>query len=1552
MKKALFFLFGLLALVSPAAAANQTLQIVNDANPAWNDQDVYLLFTANPASVTTANGTIISGVRDASLPIGTVSTATSSNGTTLVSSSFITRTLPLAPFPIQFLSGNNSATVGNSTIAPVFQVTSYANGTFTVNGTLLPMSTSDQFVVGAYSQQLSSFPVVGNIISPLSGRTQNIYEVTLGDNFAAGVIFVSYDNPLTYTTASPSATQAQTLFQIFEVSTANGAGTTTSDLTFIDAFGFPLQIESVFTSNSTVADRKTFYLSGNTVISDLDQIGTLTTNSTVLRLGPGQFAAASSTGNPSPFPSFSGYLQSLLSANQTQIIAGTQAFGTPNPPTVYGVTVVGGYAQTYSYYATLSSSGGGNFTYTLTPFGNNSFTGTVPPYFPQMADVTSLTVSLPAASVNSTTSSIDSLDETIYGCTLTSQSFQVNTSGNQSLVPTTFSGNYAVSSYSASNNSVISTDSSLLQLAVDQLGGSYMHFLTGNLAASGNVTAVNSGTLGAGNATIQLAQALSPAPQAGDRFEILFGVTSSANTISSFTTTQLGSTNLNYIKGNITFVTCNTLSANNTGQTVAIAAVDSVGNIILENNLNSVPTAGDTFRVTVPASEVQTQLYTNSGFSWVAADVLSALNLGYMGGVSGNSSTDWFSQFPQEFPYGLARPVPDDGFYNPWGAYFYNASDGYAFAFSDRIDPSPLLSTSPDNQALRLTILPQDQIDAPLVVGTTTNSSISLEWSPQTGVTYTVGTMPSAGNTTVSSANGTAQITGLPPGSPFEVSVIGSNGNQTSYTLPQIFSTTGATNPVPGPTFFQLQFIWAGGAVPLDYNRYNVMLDGELLQFTGDFGSATANAINVSGGNGTNLYVMDFIDTQNGNQTVMQSVLQLNLSNVTASTGNTTGSFTLNGVSYNGSTNTGPLTYPAVLGSSGAVLADGVASSSNSTTATYTIPSGNGTSTLIVAFSYQPIATKQFAPVQLPGPSPTPSPTSGLKATPLSISLGTTTVGTPSAASIITLSGTGLTANVTVTAPTGFQISTDMSANYGTKLTFAPVSGTLAPLTVYVRMSASTVGSKSGKVSVQSSGVATQSVALQGTVNPAKAAAIIPTPTSLTKFAATTPNASKSKSFTVKTTSINQNILVTAPSNFQVALNSEGFGNSLTLPSSGGVVNVRIAPNVPVGPVSGSVALQSGNSTAAVAVSGTVSPAPTPKPTPTPTPPPGVTLTFTPATLNLPSTTLGTPSAVGSFVVNGSGLGSDPVVVLGDNPNFQLALSASGPFSGNPVTLTPVSGNLVNAAVYVRTTGSAQGSFADDILGLVGALVYAYGDVNGTVGPAQQPSLTLQPSSLTGFQTAQGTPSAWQLLELKGSGLASKTLITVDAPTGFQVALKASGPWGKSVTPDSSQLPMPIYVRLSGNNSGFGPDYSFNGTIAAYAGAANASAAVSGNTLPPISLGASPTKLTTFTTTQGTSSAAQRVLFGPNAPCFYTGPISITVPAKYEVSMDGTNYTPSISYAVPSGDNGTQWVEELFIRISAQAAKGAANGAVTLNTPGLPSSNPAPVKITVSGSVK
>ena len=90
---------------------------------------------------------------------------------------------------------------------------------------------------------------------------------------------------------------------------------------------------------------------------------------------------------------------------------------------------------------------------------------------------------------------------------------------------------------------------------------------------------------------------------------------------------------------------------------------------------------------TCTSANVQT--LANSVYGWIQADVMAALNFGYLKGGAdaatqgiGQSSV-WYGLPPIQYPFGRARSV-NDGFYNPWAALMYNHSDAYGFAFSDR----------------------------------------------------------------------------------------------------------------------------------------------------------------------------------------------------------------------------------------------------------------------------------------------------------------------------------------------------------------------------------------------------------------------------------------------------------------------------------------------------------------------------------------------------------------------------------------------------------------------------------------------------------------------------------------------------------------------------------------------------------------------------------------------------------------------------------------------------------------------------------------------------
>jgi len=111
---------------------------------------------------------------------------------------------------------------------------------------------------------------------------------------------------------------------------------------------------------------------------------------------------------------------------------------------------------------------------------------------------------------------------------------------------------------------------------------------------------------------------------------------------------------------------------------------------------------------------------------------------------------------------------------------------------------------------------------------------------------------------------------------------------------------------------------------------------------------------------------------------------------------------------------------------------------------------------------------------------------------------------------------------------------------------------------------------------------------------------VIPEPTinvsaSLTNFSATAGSASVSQSFSAGGTALTDDILVTAPADYEVSTNNTAFAASVTLFASGGTVSatavyVRIAASAPIGSPAGLISLTStGASTQNIAVAGTVS---------------------------------------------------------------------------------------------------------------------------------------------------------------------------------------------------------------------------------------------------------------------------------------------------------------------------------------------------------------------------
>ncbi|WP_250632673.1 YDG domain-containing protein, partial [Rhodoflexus caldus] len=107
--------------------------------------------------------------------------------------------------------------------------------------------------------------------------------------------------------------------------------------------------------------------------------------------------------------------------------------------------------------------------------------------------------------------------------------------------------------------------------------------------------------------------------------------------------------------------------------------------------------------------------------------------------------------------------------------------------------------------------------------------------------------------------------------------------------------------------------------------------------------------------------------------------------------------------------------------------------------------------------------------------------------TPASLAAFNTTYGTPAAVQSFTVSGDYLSAGITITAPAGFEVSTNSSSGFAASITIG-TAPTVAATTIYVRLKtdATVAGSPySGNITVASAGAATKTVSIpNSTVSP------------------------------------------------------------------------------------------------------------------------------------------------------------------------------------------------------------------------------------------------------------------------------------------------------------------------------------------------------------------------------------------------------------------------------------------------------------------------------------
>jgi hypothetical protein len=90
--------------------------------------------------------------------------------------------------------------------------------------------------------------------------------------------------------------------------------------------------------------------------------------------------------------------------------------------------------------------------------------------------------------------------------------------------------------------------------------------------------------------------------------------------------------------------------------------------------------------------------------------------------------------------------------------------------------------------------------------------------------------------------------------------------------------------------------------------------------------------------------------------------------------------------------------------------------------------------------------------------------------------------GANSVSQSFTVSGTLLTANIIVTAPAGFEVSTTSGSGFGSLVTVNQSGGNVAATTIFVRTTAVASGSPAGNITVASNGAHTVNVPVSATI--------------------------------------------------------------------------------------------------------------------------------------------------------------------------------------------------------------------------------------------------------------------------------------------------------------------------------------------------------------------------------------------------------------------------------------------------------------------------------------
>ncbi len=183
------------------------------------------------------------------------------------------------------------------------------------------------------------------------------------------------------------------------------------------------------------------------------------------------------------------------------------------------------------------------------------------------------------------------------------------------------------------------------------------------------------------------------------------------------------------------------------------------------------------------------------------------------------------------------------------------------------------------------------------------------------------------------------------------------------------------------------------------------------------------------------------------------------------------------------------------------------------------------------------------------------APLPQITVTPTGLSGFVQILGSPSDEQTITVSGSNLTSDISVTAPAGYEVSLASGTGFGGEVVLSHAGGIVDPTLVYVRLNETSVGTFLSNIIISTDGLPNLAVPVSGSVEGLAEPFLAVSPIELNPFNQNLGFPSATQFVTVGGENLPGDITLTSNSNFFISTDGNAYFQTLTLTPVGGFVD-------------------------------------------------------------------------------------------------------------------------------------------------------------------------------------------------------------------------------------------------------------------------------------------------------------------------------------------------------------------------------------------------------------